>query len=148
MRASPTFRLADAMAKTPDAALELMRRVWAPARAQALREAEALQDMIAAEGGNFQLQPWDWRYYAEKRRKALYDVDQSELKPYLPLEAMIAAAFDVAHRLFGVPSSRATTCRLANSTRAPGRRSVPTARRSRCSSATISRGTRNTAAPG
>ena len=47
------FRLADSMAKTPDAALDLMRRVWAPARAQALREAEALQAMIAAEGGNF-----------------------------------------------------------------------------------------------
>jgi peptidyl-dipeptidase Dcp len=96
------FRLADVMAKTPDAALELMRRVWAPARAQALREAEALQDMIAAEGGNFELKAWDWRYYSEKRRKALYDLDQSELRPYLPLEAMIAAAFDVAHRLFGV----------------------------------------------
>jgi peptidyl-dipeptidase Dcp len=96
------FRLADSMAKTPQAALDLMRRVWAPARAQALREAEALQATIAAEGGNFELKPWDWRYYAEKRRKALYDVDQSEVRPYLPLEGMIAAAFDVAHRLFGV----------------------------------------------
>jgi peptidyl-dipeptidase Dcp len=96
------FRLADAMAKTPQAALDLMRRVWTPARAQALREAEALQTTIAAEGGNFELKAWDWRYYAEKRRKALYDVDQSEVRPYLPLEGMIAAAFDVAHRLFGV----------------------------------------------
>lgn len=96
------FRLADTMAKTPDAALALMRRVWGPARAQALREAEALQATIAAEGGNFELKAWDWRYYAEKRRKALYDVDQSEVRPYLPLEGMIAAAFDVAHRLFGV----------------------------------------------
>jgi peptidyl-dipeptidase Dcp len=108
------FRLADTMAKTPEAALELMRRVWAPARARALREAEALQDMIAAEGGNFQLQPWDWRYYAEKRRKALYDVDQSELRPYLPLEAMIAAAFDVAHRLFGVSFVARDDVPLAN----------------------------------
>jgi peptidyl-dipeptidase Dcp len=96
------FRLADSMAKTPQAALDLMRRVWAPARAQALREAEALRATIAAEGGNFELSAWDWRYYAEKRRKALYDVDQSELRPYLPLEGMIAAAFDVARRLFGV----------------------------------------------
>jgi peptidyl-dipeptidase Dcp len=108
------FRLADVMAKTPDAALELMRRVWAPARAQALREAEALQDMIAAEGGNFQLQPWDWRYYSEKRRKALYDLDQSELRPYLPLEAMIAAAFDVARRLFGVSFAARDDVPLAN----------------------------------
>ena len=96
------FRVADVMAKTPEAALALMRRVWGPARAQALREAEALQGMIAAEGGNFELKPWDWRYYAEKRRKALYDIDQSEVRPYLPLEGMIAAAFDVARRLFGV----------------------------------------------
>ena len=137
------------MAKTPDAALELMRRVWAPARAQALREAEALQDMIAAEGGNFELKPWDWRYYAEKRRKALYDVDQSELRPYLSLEAMIAAAFDVAHRLFGVSFVARDDVPAANPRRArlDGGRSA-TARRSRCSSATISRATRSTAAPG
>jgi peptidyl-dipeptidase Dcp len=102
------------MAKTPEAALELMRRVWAPARAQALREAEALQDMIAAEGGNFELKPWDWRYYAEKRRKALYDVDQSELRPFLPLDAMIAAAFDVAHRLFGASFVARDDVRLPN----------------------------------
>jgi peptidyl-dipeptidase Dcp len=96
------YRLADTMAKTPEAALGLLNRVWAPARAQAVREAEALQAMIAAEGGNFDLRPWDWRYYAEKRRKALYDIDASELAPYLSLESMIAAAFDVAHRLFGI----------------------------------------------
>jgi peptidyl-dipeptidase Dcp len=108
------FRLADSMAKTPQAALDLMRRVWAPARAQALREAEALQETIAAEGGNFELKPWDWRYYAEKRRKALYDVDQSEVAPYLPLEGMIAAAFDVAHRLFGVSFVERDDVRLPN----------------------------------
>jgi peptidyl-dipeptidase Dcp len=108
------FRLADAMAKTPQAALDLMQRVWAPARAQALREAEALQATIAAEGCNFQLAAWDWRYYAEKRRKALYDVDQSEVAPYLPLEGMIAAAFDVAHRLFGVSFVARDDMRLPN----------------------------------
>ncbi len=96
------FRLDDTMAKTPEAALGLLRRVWAPARAQAQREAQALQEMIAAEGGNFELRPWDWRYYAEKRRKALYEIDERALKPYLPLDGMIAAAFDVAHRLFGL----------------------------------------------
>ena len=96
------FRLADTMAKTPDAALGLLERVWTPARAQALREAAALQEAIAVEGRNFELRPWDWRYYAEKRRKALFDIDESELKPYLPLEGMIAAAFEVARRLFGL----------------------------------------------
>jgi peptidyl-dipeptidase Dcp len=96
------FRLADTMARTPEAALGLLKRVWAPARAQALREAEALQELIAVEGGNFDLRPWDWRYYAEKRRKALFDIDESEIKAYLPLDGMIAAAFSVAQRLFGL----------------------------------------------
>ncbi len=96
------YRLADTMAKTPAAAQELLHQVWAPARAQALRDAEALQAMIAAEGGNFELKPWDWRYYQEKRRQALYDYDEGALKAHLPLERIIAAAFDVAHRLFGL----------------------------------------------
>ena len=96
------YRLADTMAKTPAAALGLLRQVWAPARAQALRDAEALQAMIAAEGGNFELKPWDWRYYQEKRRQALYDFDEGALKAHLPLERIIAAAFDVAQRLFGL----------------------------------------------
>jgi peptidyl-dipeptidase Dcp len=95
-------RLADTMAKSPEAALGLLKRVWAPARVAALREAEALQAMIAEEGGNFELRPWDWRYYAEKRRKALFDVDEGALKAHLPLERIIAAAFDVAGRLFGL----------------------------------------------
>jgi peptidyl-dipeptidase Dcp len=96
------FRLDDTMAKTPRAALDLLHSVWTPARAQALREAEALQAIIAEEGGNFQLAPWDWRHYAEKRRKALFDLDESALKPYLQLDRMIEAAFYVAGRLFGV----------------------------------------------
>jgi peptidyl-dipeptidase Dcp len=101
----PTYaehRLADTMAKTPTAALELMRQVWAPARAAALREGEALQAMIVEEGGNFELKPWDWRYYAEKRREALYDFDEGAVKAHLPLENLIAAAFEVAWRLFGL----------------------------------------------
>ena len=96
------FRLDDTMAKTPQAALDLLNSVWAPARRQALREEEALQAIVAEEGGNFQLAPWDWRYYAEKRRKALFDLDEGEIKPYLQLDKMIEAAFYVANRLFGV----------------------------------------------
>jgi peptidyl-dipeptidase Dcp len=96
------YRLDDTMAKTPEAALNLLRSVWTPARAQALREQEALQEMIAQEGGNFRLAPWDWRHYAEKRRKALFDLDESETKPYLQLDKMIEAAFYVAQRLFGL----------------------------------------------
>ncbi len=58
--------------------------------------------MIAEDGGNFELQPWDWRYYAEKRRQALYDFDESALRAHLQLDNVIAAAFDVAGRLFGL----------------------------------------------
>jgi peptidyl-dipeptidase Dcp len=96
------YRLADTMAKTPDAALGLLRSVWGPARGQAEREAEALRAMIAADGDNFALEAWDWRFYAERRRKALFDIDEAEIKPYLELGQMIDAAFDVAHRLFGL----------------------------------------------
>jgi peptidyl-dipeptidase Dcp len=96
------FKLDDTMAGTPGAALDLLDRVWRPARAAALEGARALQAMIAEEGGNFELQPWDWRYYAEKRRQALYDFDESAIRAHLPLDNVIAAAFDVAGRLFGL----------------------------------------------
>ena len=58
--------------------------------------------MIAEDGDNFALEAWDWRFYAERRRKALFDLDEAEIKPYLELNQMIAAAFDVAKRLFGL----------------------------------------------
>jgi peptidyl-dipeptidase Dcp len=99
------FRVADTMAKTPQAARDLLQKVWQPARLRALREADALQDMIAREGGNFALQPWDWRYYADKRRKADFDIDESEIKPYLQLDRMIEAAFFTAQKLFGLTFS-------------------------------------------
>jgi peptidyl-dipeptidase Dcp len=81
---------------------DLLNRVWTPARAAALEEAKALQAMIAEEGGNFELQAWDWRYYAEKRREALYKFDEGELRAHLPLDNVLEAAFYVAERLFGL----------------------------------------------
>jgi len=96
------FRLADTMAKTPQEALGLLQSVWAPALGQALREEEALQAIAAGEGGNFKVAPWDWRYYAEKRRKAEFDLDEAEIKPYFQLDKMIEAAFFTANRLFGL----------------------------------------------
>ena len=101
----PTFahyKLADTMAKTPEAARHLLDQVWAPARRRALEERDALQDVIAKEGGNFPLAAWDWRYYAEKLRKERYDLDEAELMPYFQLDKMIEAAFYTAHRLFGL----------------------------------------------
>jgi peptidyl-dipeptidase Dcp len=101
----PTFahyRLDDAMAKTPEAVAGLLEGVWTKARSGALADRDALQALVHAEGGNFALAAWDWRYYAEKLRKARCDIDAAELAPYLALENMIAAAFDTAHRLFGL----------------------------------------------
>jgi peptidyl-dipeptidase Dcp len=96
------FRLADTMAKTPGAARALLESVWTPALARAAEEEAALQAIVAEEGGNFRIAPWDWRYYAEKRRKRLFDLDEDTIKPYLALDRMIEAAFFVAGRLFGV----------------------------------------------
>lgn len=96
------YRLDDTMAKTPQAALDLLHSVWTPAVEKAGREQAALQEIIRSEGGNFETAAWDWRHYAEKRRKAEFDLDESEIKPYLQLDRMIEAAFDTAGRLFGL----------------------------------------------
>jgi peptidyl-dipeptidase Dcp len=96
------YRLDDQMAKTPSAARKLLDEVWTRARAKAAVERDALQAMIAQEGGNFALAPHDWRYYAEKLRKARYDLDDAEIKLYLQLDKMIEAAFETARRLFGL----------------------------------------------
>ncbi len=101
----PTFaayRLEDSMAKTPEAVRGLLERVWKPARARALADRGELQALIAEEGGNFALAPWDWRYYAEKLRQRKADFDDGAIKPYLALDHMIEAAFDCATRLFGI----------------------------------------------
>lgn len=96
------YRLEDSMAKTPDNVRALLERVWKPARARALADRDALQAMIAEEGGNFALAPWDWRYYAEKLRQVRANFDDAAIKPYLVLDHMIEAAFDCATRLFGI----------------------------------------------
>jgi peptidyl-dipeptidase Dcp len=96
------YKLETEMAGTPDAVRDLLMRVWGPARAQAESDAVVLTDMMAADGVNGPLEAWDWRYYAEKRRRADHDLDEAELKPYFQLEAMIEASFDCANRLFGL----------------------------------------------
>src|SRR6202166_3638857 len=104
----PTFaayRLEDSMAKTPQAVRGLLERVWKPARARALADRDALQALVTEEGGNFALAPWDWRYYAEKLRQRRANFDDAAIKPYLALDHMIEAAFDTAHRLFGLSFS-------------------------------------------
>jgi peptidyl-dipeptidase Dcp len=96
------YRLEDSMAKTPGAVRELLERVWAPARTRAMADRDALQGLIAEEGGNFKLAPWDWRFYAEKLRRRKANFDDAAIKPYLTLEGIRAACFDTANRLFGL----------------------------------------------
>jgi peptidyl-dipeptidase Dcp len=96
------FKLEPEMAKTPQAVRDLLMRVWAPARTKALADAGVLEAMLLADGLPAPLEPWDWRYYSEKRRKAEHDLDEAVLKPYLSLDAMLGAQFDCANRLFGL----------------------------------------------
>jgi len=102
------YRLEDSMAKTPEAVRGLLERVWKPARARALADRDDLQALVAEEGGNFALAPWDWRYYAEKLRQRRANFDDAAIKPYLALDHMIEAAFDCATRLFGITFSERT----------------------------------------
>ena len=96
------LKLETEMAKTPDAVRELLMQVWAPARAKAEADAEALELRMHADGVNGRLEPWDWRYYSEKRRQEEHDLDETVLKPFLQLDRMIEAAFACATRLFGL----------------------------------------------
>lgn len=96
------YKLETEMAGTGDAVRSLLSKVWQPARAQANRDAEILTDMLHQDGLNERLEPWDWRYYAQKRRRAEHDLDEAALKPFFQLDRMIDAAFDCAHRLFGL----------------------------------------------
>ena len=96
------FKLETEMAKTPRAVQDLLMRVWEPAKRQADADSKVLQAMMAEDGINDDLAPYDWRYYSEKRRKAEHDLDEAELKPYFQLDRMIEAAFDAANRLFGL----------------------------------------------
>jgi peptidyl-dipeptidase Dcp len=90
------------MAKTPQTVYEFLEKLWKPALARARAEAAELQEMIRKEGQDFKLQPWDWWYYAEKVKKAKYDLDDSALRPYFQLENVRNGAFDVANKLYGI----------------------------------------------
>ncbi|CDZ27138.1 M3 family metallopeptidase [Neorhizobium galegae] len=96
------YKLDNTMAKTSDAVNTLLRQVWDKARSKALEEEASLGGLIAEEGKNHEVMPWDWRYYAEKLRQRTFDFSETELKPYLQLEKIIEACFDVAERLFGI----------------------------------------------
>jgi len=96
------FKLETEMAKTPGAVRDLLMQVWVPAKARVEDDAVRLTAMMHADGVNGDLEPWDWRYYSEKRRLAEHDLDDAALKPYLQLDRMIEAVFSCATRLFGL----------------------------------------------
>src|SRR5262249_54475682 len=96
------YRLADAMAKTPQAVRALLKRVWKPARQRALADRDAMQALVQSEGGNFKLEAWDWRYYADKLRKARCNIHQATIKPHFHLHPTLEAPFYTANRLFGL----------------------------------------------
>ncbi|MCI9846767.1 M3 family metallopeptidase [Flavobacterium pectinovorum] len=101
----PTFahwNLSNKMAKEPQRTLDLMESVWEPAVAKVKDDVAEMQKIVDAEGGNFKIQPWDYRYYAEKVRKAKYDLDQNEVKQYLQLEKLREGMFWVAGELFNL----------------------------------------------
>ena len=96
------FMLADRMAGDAGNVRGLLDQIWAPASRRVRREAAALQDRIAADGGNFTLEPWDWWYYTEKVRLDEFDIDETAVKPYFELGRVRDGAFAVAGRLYGI----------------------------------------------
>ncbi|MBW6528208.1 M3 family metallopeptidase [Sphingomonas sp. RHCKR7] len=103
------YVLSDQMAKTPRTALAFMRQLGAPVAAEQKREAGELQAQIRAEGGDFALKPWDWDLYSEKLRKARYDLNQDELKPYFEINKVLTdGVFYAANQLYGVTFKRRT----------------------------------------
>jgi peptidyl-dipeptidase Dcp len=96
------FALSDTMAGNQAAVTSLIEQVWQPARARAEEERAALAAIAVSRGESASIEPWDWRFYAEKVRRLRFDLDGAAIKPYFPLEQMVAAAFDCAERLFGI----------------------------------------------
>jgi peptidyl-dipeptidase Dcp len=96
------YALVDRMARTPQAVDALLDDVWERAKAALAREQASLQAAQRAAGDTANLEPWDWRYWSEQVRRRDFAVDDAEVKPYFPLDAMVQAAFDCAQRLFGL----------------------------------------------
>ncbi|MGZ5274757.1 MAG: M3 family metallopeptidase [Caldimonas sp.] len=96
------YALADTMAGSQEAVTSLLMQVWKPAQARALAEREALEALALSRGEPATIEPWDWRFHAEKVRRVRFHLDEAAVKPYFALERITEAAFDCAGRLFGV----------------------------------------------
>ena len=108
------WRLENAMAKTPEKAMELMEAVWKPSVARVHEEVADMQALADKEGAKIKIEPWDYRYYMEKVRKAKFDLDQNEIKPYLQLEKLREGIFWVAGELFNFNFTPVTNVPVAH----------------------------------
>jgi peptidyl-dipeptidase Dcp len=108
------WRLENSMAKTPERAMELMEAVWKPAVARVHEEVADMQALADKEGAKIKIEPWDYRYYMEKVRKAKYDLDQNQIKPYLQLEKLREGIFWVAGELFNFNFTPVTNVPVAH----------------------------------
>ena len=108
------WRLENAMAKTPERAMDLMMAVWKPAVARVNEEVKDMQALADKEAAGIKIEPWDYRYYMEKVRKAKYDLDQNEVKPYLQLDKLRDAIHWVAGELFNFKFTPATNVPVAH----------------------------------
>ncbi|HXQ72921.1 MAG TPA: M3 family metallopeptidase, partial [Pyrinomonadaceae bacterium] len=108
------WRLENSMAKTPERAMELMEAVWKPAVLRVHEEVADMQALADKEGAKITIEPWDYRYYMEKVRKAKFDLDQNEIKPYLQLEKLREGIFWVAGELFNFNFTPVTNVPVAH----------------------------------
>ncbi|WP_410497357.1 M3 family metallopeptidase [Chryseobacterium sp. POL2] len=103
------WKLQDQMAKTPDAAKQLMDQLAKPAVETAKREAKDIQNLIDQQKGGFKLEPWDWNFYAEQVRKAKFDLDENEIKPYFELTTVLEkGVFYAAEKFYGITFKKRT----------------------------------------
>jgi peptidyl-dipeptidase Dcp len=108
------WRVADSMAKTPENAMTLLMQVWPAAVAREREEVADMQAVADREAAGIKIEAWDYRYYAEKVRKAKYDLDMSEVKPYLQLEKLREGMFWVAQMLYGFTFTQVFGLPVAN----------------------------------
>jgi peptidyl-dipeptidase Dcp len=103
------WKLQDQMAKTPEAATKLMNQIATPAVETARREAKDIQDLIDQQNGGFKVEPWDWNFYAEQVRKAKFDLDESEIKPYFEITTVLEkGVFFAAEKFYGLTFKKRT----------------------------------------
>ncbi len=96
------FVLEESMAKNPQTVMDLLNRLWQPAIERAQQEEEMMRELIRRDGYNFEVMPWDWRYYAERIRQDMFDLDDEEFRAYFPMDAVLEGMFDITERLWGI----------------------------------------------